>query len=93
MKLFELFSLMSDPTEIEQIYAINDNGDIIHRFTYCEEETEEEYRNFWQNCDYPPDEEELEIYCKEFQIFRNHLDSEVIEVELLDRCITVKAKG
>ena len=42
MKLFELFSLMSDPTEIEQIYAINDNGDIIHRFTYCEEETEED---------------------------------------------------
>lgn len=82
MTLKNFIDLITNPYEIPTIYALDNDSDVIAQFGYCKEETVEEYCDYWRNCKYPPDEEELILYCEEYRNYRSHLNSEIIEIKL-----------
>lgn len=91
MTLRNFAAMMSDPNEIDQIYVVDSNDDVIRAFSYYKEKTVEELIDNLFDSWCPPDDEELEMYCEEFNAFRPYLDSEVVQVNMLDRFVFIKA--
>lgn len=90
MTLRNFIGMLSDGNEIEQIYAVNSDGYVVSQFCYFEEETLADYHEFLVSSPCPPDEDELDSLYDEWQTFRDHLDNEIIKIDLLEREIHIR---
>ena len=90
MTLRNFINMLSNGNDIDQIIAVNSSGEALYLFGYFEEETLADYHEYLVNSAFPPDEDELDSLYDEWQTFRDHLDNEIVKIDLLDREIYVK---
>lgn len=84
MTLRNFIDMLTNPYSIDTIYAVDTDG-YMTPISYCHEESIEEYRENYRNSEskyFRITEEEIDMYCVNYRNYRNHLDSEIIKIEL-----------
>ena len=96
MTLRNFIDMLSDPTEIGQIYAVNKNGECVCQICYYSESNLTElHASIMEDMKDPRKarilgEDFYDICAEEFQTFQEHLDNEIIKIDLSERDIYVK---
>lgn len=93
MTLRNFIGMLSDPTEIETVLIADENGKRVASTTYFGETTIDEYKaELAEDCKrWGEDEDYFNACVAEFLLFHGCLDHEVIQIDLLDRDVWVRA--
>ena len=90
MTLKTFLGLCTDPNNIEEIVALNINGEPVKVFGYWEERTVADFDNTMSRWGVPKGKE-WEIYFKEWADFQTHLKCDVVEYDVLERSIKIES--
>jgi hypothetical protein len=90
MTLRTFLELCTDPNNIEEIVALNIDGEPVKMFGYWDEKTVAEFDNT-MSCWGVPKGNEWDAYFKEWSDFQMHLKCDVIEYDVLNRSVKIES--